>query len=740
MGGIEVPGPVRVTNEVDANGLVGLLLQAGSIGSVHLPSVSPPPVRVPRQLPPPPDGFVNRTRELATLHDLVSGDGAGEGPRVVVVSGLGGVGKTGLGLAWAARVADRFDGGQLYADLGAWRHGGGVEVGDVVGGFLRALGVREEWIPQDLAGRSALFRSMVADRRMLVFLDNVDQPAQVGPLVPASGGSVVVVTSRYRLSGLVMAGAVGVPLSPLAESEGVRVIGDAVGDDPEAAAELARLCGGLPIALRVCAARLAGRGHAARRLSRELADARRRLARLTAAGQPIVEAVFDAAYADLPDAAAALYRGMGAHPGPEFSWEVLEVIAGAAGVAGAGGDAASTIELLTEASLLEEFASPGTQDRFRMHDLVRAHAAARAGNLPEVTRTVVDWYLSRAKAADWAVFGRRLRLAEPTTPPAPPAPAAPAAAAAPPAPAAPAAAAVPPALPVPAAPRDAQPATPAEAGFGSPAEALAWLETERVNLVAAVREASGQGWDEAVWQFGEALWALFDNRRHPADELEVARLGVAAGRRLGNLPAEARMRNQVVRALLRAGEIAGAAEEAAAARKVAAGCGHRRIESAVIESYGLVRMAQGDHEAATEAFEAARTINAELGNPRGVALQSYHIGLALSAAGRHEEAVAEFDRAMEIATDIGDELTQAKIGTRLGAACLALGRRDQAASALLRALELLADRDMPGREATALDLLAEAAAEGQDAEALRERARSLRATPAPGAAEDSPTG
>ncbi|TDD95115.1 tetratricopeptide repeat protein [Actinomadura rubrisoli] len=670
-----------MSNELSGSQVIGTAVQAGSIGTLNLSAHAPPPVLVPRQLPAALPGFVNRADEMAQLDELLAELNAG--PRVVVVSGLGGVGKTGLGVHWAARAGSRFEGGHLYADLGARRHGGGVEVGDVLADFLRALGVGDEWIPAGLAERGSLYRSVVADRKIFVLLDNVDQPAQVIPLVPGSPGSVVIVTSRRRLTGLLVSGARPVHLEPLDTGDGVRLIGEMlsdgrVDDEPEAAAELVRLCGGLPIALRVCAARLAGRRVGLAGFSAELADERRRMTRLAVEGVSSVSAVFDAAYADLPEEAAALYRGLGAHPGPEFSLEAMAV------AGGVGRDEAARLaETLLEAVLLEELGD----GRYRFHDLVRLHARERAeagGEHLDVRRRIVEWYLGRARAADQAVLGGRLRLAEVTVD---------------------------------------------DEAFAGSAAAIEWLDLERINLVAAVRAAAEHRWDDLVWWFGEALWALYDNRAHHADELEVARLAARAARDLGDAPARTRMLNQVVRALLRAGDLDAAAAELPGALEAAARCGHRRVESAVLESAGLVRQRQGDHEGAIELFRRSQAINAEMDNPRGVALQAYHLAGVLIEAGRYAEAVAELGRAMPIMVTIQDRLSQGKIGVRLGDAYLRLGRRPEARAALHTAVQIMEALHMPLREARALELLADATEDedADSAERYRRRARSLRA-------------
>ncbi|WP_146059110.1 NB-ARC domain-containing protein [Actinomadura rubteroloni] len=639
---------------------------------LHQHFAPPAPVIVPRQLPSGPAWFVNRVAELAEL-DAVLAD-ASQRVRLVVVSGLGGVGKTGLGLYWAHRVAAAFPDGQLYADLAAFARGGGTDIDDVLSGFLRAFSVRDEWIPDAFAEKRALFRSLVADRRVLIVLDDVADAAQVRALLPGSSDCVVLVTSRHRLTGLVVDGAVPLRLEPLEAARGVELLGRMLSDarvdeEREAAAEIVRQVGGLPLALRVCGARLAQRRRGLGRLAAALTDERRRLSQLSAEGKPVVEAVFDAAYAGLDPRAAALYRGLGAHPGPEFPLDVLTVVTG-----GTPDDAADVADVLVEANLLEVLG----EDRYRFHALVRLHAEALAD--AGRARPIIAWYLGRARAADHAVLGRRLRLFE----------------------------------------------EPVEQVFASRRDALAWLERERANLVAAVRAAALLSWDSTVCQFVEALWAFYNDRFHHADEIEVARLGVQAAVRLGDLPFEARARNQLIRARLRAGEDVAAAD-VRAAYDVARRSGHRRVESAVLETVGLAHRARGDHDAALGAFEEAREINAEQDNPRGIGLQLLHAGIELRLAGRAGASAERLGEALRVMTEIGDELSQGKVRMELGEALIVLGRLPEARAELARALDVMTDGGLPDRQVRALELLARASTDPAEAERFRRAAEVARA-------------
>ncbi|MEV6239698.1 NB-ARC domain-containing protein [Lentzea sp. NPDC051838] len=333
-----------------------------------------PETVVPRQLPARPPVFVGRRDELKALDAVESG--------IAVVCGPGGSGKTSLALRWAHDNVERFPGGQLYVNLRGFDPAAAPSQPAVVlRGFLAALGVAPERIPDDVEARSGLFRELVADRRMLVVLDNARGEEQVRPLLHGGSASLVVVTSRDRMDGLVVfeqAQPLTVPV--LADDEAVALLTQRLGaerlDDAEAVAELVRQTGGLPLALAVVAARaLANPGFPLRAL----------------VGEPTgLDAVFEASYIALSDEAATLFRLLGVHCGPD-------VELGAAGAL-LGAKARKPLAELSRMHLVDEHV-PG---RFRLHDLLRTFAAELAA--PEEARQalerVLDFYLHTAFAAE----------------------------------------------------------------------------------------------------------------------------------------------------------------------------------------------------------------------------------------------------------------------------------------------------------------------------------------------------
>ena len=341
-------------------------------------------VTVPRQLPTRVPHFAGRAEELALLDGVLDAAASDQavGAIGVVISAIGGtagVGKTALALHWAHRVAHRFPDGQLYANLRGFDAGSGrpADPGDVLRGFLDALGVHPERLPGDVEGLAALYRSVLAGRRMLVLLDNAADVAQVRPLLPASPECLVIVTSRRELAALAAGeGARLLQLDVLSEQEANELLVARLGkeraaEEPWAVTELATLCARLPLALSVVVARAAAAPKLPlSSLAAELTELGGRLDALDA-GDPAanVRTVLSLSYRHLPETAARMFRLLGLHPGPDIS------AAAAASLAGVPvAQARVALRDLTRASLLMEVV-PG---RFAFHDLLRAYAAEQA--------------------------------------------------------------------------------------------------------------------------------------------------------------------------------------------------------------------------------------------------------------------------------------------------------------------------------------------------------------------------
>jgi tetratricopeptide (TPR) repeat protein len=381
-------------------GSAGTVVQAGSIdGGVHLYPAPSPELPVPRQLPVLPDGFAGRSAQLDELDGLL----AGERTEAVVISaidGAAGIGKTTLALRWSHLATARFPDGQLYVNLRGFEPiAAPMAATEALRGFLTALRVPADAIPADEEAQSALYRSILAGRRILVLLDNARDAAQVRPLLPGSPTCAVIVTSRNRLAGLVArdgAHLINLDVLPHAEARSLlahRLGADRVAAEPDAIASLIGSCAGFPLALAIAAARAAlDPGLPVRGLADELADEDGRLTALDA-GEPHtdLESVFSWSYRSLTTGAASLFRRLGTQPGPDVGFEAACVLAGA--------PASETKKLLGElvqANLAEQYV-PG---RYRLHDLLRLYAKRQATAADaEAGRRVLTWYRERVTSA-----------------------------------------------------------------------------------------------------------------------------------------------------------------------------------------------------------------------------------------------------------------------------------------------------------------------------------------------------
>ncbi|HWC83025.1 MAG TPA: BTAD domain-containing putative transcriptional regulator [Pseudonocardiaceae bacterium] len=334
------------------------ILAAQNAGDTGEPGEAAPGPEPPRMLPSDLADFTGREGELDELESALR-----NGIRVVTVSGRGGVGKTALAVRLAHRLTPVFPDGQLCADLGGAQPEP-ARPADVLGRFLRALGVAGADLPEQVADRAAHYRSVLATRRALVVLDNAVDEAQVRDLLPGAGACAVIVTSRARLGDL--PGARGIDLDVLADPDGQQLLEriTRTSHDPDTARELLRLCAGLPLAIRIAGAKLATRPHW--RLAdvvTRLRDERHRLDTLRYRDLG-VRASFALSYHGLRPRARRLFRLVGLVDAPDFAaWTAAAVL---------DADMDEAAELLDEAidARLVDF----TDGRYRLHDLVRVYA------------------------------------------------------------------------------------------------------------------------------------------------------------------------------------------------------------------------------------------------------------------------------------------------------------------------------------------------------------------------------
>ncbi|MEU5126346.1 NB-ARC domain-containing protein [Streptomyces mobaraensis] len=668
-------------NSVDGQAQLGAVVQARDIGAVHhhVHAAPPPPPAVPFQLPPAVAHFEDRREEQERiLRELEGRSGGGGGPLVVALTGIGGVGKTALGFHVARRISDRFPDGVLYVDLDDLRRDGVVEVADAVGELLSGLGVAPAWLHRSFAGRSKQYWTLTRGKRLLVVVDNARFGNEVLPLLPSSGDGLVIATSQGRLHDLDGVAALEVPMRPLAVEDAVRLLRHIVDDtrlaeEPDAVVELARGCGGLPAALHVAGRWI--RSHRRRSLSRLVAELS---AELHEKGIPMVEAVWDAAYAGLGPEAARLYRLL-----PEFPAPVVTVPAAAALLGEDVPPAEDALDELEGAGLLES-----RPEGPRIHDLLRGHAERRSreedpagGGRQGARERLVRWYRRQASRADLLAAGPRMTFAEPG-----------------------------PDLPgVP------------DVEFGGKAEALRWLESQRLALYGCVRIAYECGMDEDAWALCEPLWTHFLDHPHYADITDAFGRGLAAAQRLEHLPATIRMRCQLARPLWEQERYEEAAEQLRHAVSAAGALGEsekeRKLKASVVEFRGKLASVQGDWASAVADFESARRQHEAIGNAYGVLLQTHLLGCAALGAGEYGRAVELLTDAHRMAVEQDRVRMTARTGFELGRALRRAGRPAEAVALVRAALDNARERGATSDEARVLEELARLADEMGETEA-----------------------
>ncbi|WP_322974654.1 tetratricopeptide repeat protein [Actinacidiphila epipremni] len=666
----------------------GAVVQAQQVhGGVHVyppaPPPGPAPVPVPRQLPPVPGHFVNRRRELAALDAVLSrhmAQDAGAIP-LIVVNGPAGVGKTTFAARWLGGRAADFPGGQLYADLRGHTAEGAAAPGEVLGRFLRALGAGS--VPADLAEQMSEWRSRSAELKVAVLLDNALSAAQIRPLLPAGPGSVAVVTSRRRLTGLNLDGADFHRLEVFDAADGVELLrlgigADRVAGEPAATRRVVDLCGGLPLAVRLASARLASRPRQpVAALAAALAPDADGLAALDVEGETTVSKALDASYSVLGQDAALLYRRLGQLPLATF-----DVPAAAAACARPPHWADDRLDELVEANLLEMVGPEG----FRFHDLVRVHArtlgaADTADGGPGTTlRRVCDWYLHTTTAAEARLTPAQLHLPRDYVHP-------------------------PQGLPVP---------------FADDLGATRWLDAHRLDLMTLLRTAADRGWHAYAWQLADAMWPLVLRLRHYDLWIEAYDIGLAAARADGH--------ERAVRQMLTSGAIglnAMRRYDAAVARyedaRVAArDAGDIRDEGQALLGIGRSHREAGRPAEARPYLEQAIALWEACGYVRGTGLARTVLGEAALAAGEPVRAAAYFARARQTHLAVDDPHDAARNLAFLGRAKAMGGEQAAGVAHMEEALGVFTASGATHWQARTLEMLGDSAYERGDHPAAAE--------------------
>lgn len=611
--------------------------------------------KVPRpdQVPHGPPRLVDRVDVRALLSGLLGREGS-PWTAVIALSGTAGVGKSAVAY-WATDDARaRFPGGTLHIDYRTFQVRGEAAVAEALAATLRGLGVHNDVMPASTQERAAWLRTRSADKPMLVVIENVTEPAQVTTLRPQCQGSAVLVTGETRLTELRTSDrAELVELMPFDAAASAELLEELCGPqriaaEPDAVAELIRICDGFPLALEIAARRLLGK----RRITvAELVDRIHRtpggrLAGLHDRGADVAK-VFDESYDALPADARRLYRLLGLFPGPDFTVETAAVIGGVS-----HDEADSLIDVLLDASLLLEHDA----QRFRFLDLVRLHAVACAErdehlqHRVDALRAIWRHFLVRAVFADRATMDvERLAFTDHEA---------------------------------------------LRAGCSDPftgdkderkAAAFGWFDAERANFLAVQRAANDHGAHPEVWQLAETLTAFYLNRRHLSDWIESSELGIVAARHCGHARAEARLRSMVSRAYCDLGRLEEAADHLEKARWLAEADGHLALQGSVWEFSGRYHDVTDDHPLAQAAYRRSRELNVRAEEWRGAALATYFLGVSLDASDSHEAGLAALESAHRELRELGDSRMAARALASLGSAQHHLGDTTRATRALEQA-------------------------------------------------------
>jgi len=661
-----------------------------------------PAAVIPRQLPAAVADFTGRSAELRALTWMLD-QAEADAPGTVVISAIGGtagVGKTALALRWAHQVAHRFPGGQMHVNLRGFDPSGTpATAAEAIRGFLDALGVAQERIPASAEAQAGLYRSLLADRRMLIVLDNARDEWQVRPLLPASSGSLVLVTSRSQLAGLAVAdGARLVTLDVLSHAEAAQMLTARLGAarsaaEPAAVDRIASLCAYLPLALAVAAARAATRpGFPLAALAAELDVSVGRLDALDS-GDPTssVRAVFSWSTRQLSEESARMFRLLGLHPGPDSS------VAAAASLAGlAVPEARRLLSELARAHLLAEHV-PG---RYAFHDLLRAFAADQASAIDSphereaAVGRVLDHYLHTAASANLQLEPAAERVVLASLRPGA--------------------------------------AAGQHAGY---AQAMAWFEAEHQVLRAAVTLAAETGLDSHAWQLSWAVSNFLQLRGQYHERAAVQRTALAAATRLGDTTAQAisarlmadacaelgdneqarghfasslalyqQLGNRIGEVRIhhnlgvlanRQGRYADGLGHAELALRLSRAIGDRISEAVALNNAGWSHGLLGDYEQARAICRQAVTLSAEAGHRRIEGRAWDSVGYAEHQLGNLGEAATCYLRAIGLHRESGDRLAEADTLTHLGDAYNAAGEASRAREAWQQALALLGDLEHP---------------------------------------------
>ncbi|HET8643561.1 MAG TPA: tetratricopeptide repeat protein [Pseudonocardiaceae bacterium] len=652
---------------------------------------TPSPTLVPRQLPAVSGHFVGRERELAALDQLAVASSRFSAAAAIAISpitGPPGVGKTTMALHWAHRAASRFPDGQLYVNLRGFDQGGSpMDPADAIGGFLEAFGLPPERIPVSLDARAALYRSLLAGRRVLLVLDNAADTEQVRPLLPGGSTCLVLVTSRRRLSGLVVTeGAHPISVDVFTPAEAwqllaVRLGRERVQAERAAVEEIIARCARLPLALNIVAARAAAHpDFTVAALAEQLRDVGDGLDAFTEGDREAdIRAVFSWSYRALHPGAARLFRLVGLHPGPDLTAPAAASLAGL--------PVARVRPLIAELARVH-LLTEHTPGRYACHDLLRTYATEladlhdSAAERRAACHRVLDHYLHSANAAALLLEPHRHPIALAT----------------------------------------AEPGVTPERLAGD-ARALAWCAAERRVLLAAIQQAASAGFDGHAWRLAWTLATALQRQGRWHDLLASQQTALAAAQRQGDRAGQAHTHRGLARAYTWQGRYQDACTHLRRAIDLHGELGDHTGQAHAHRGLARVLGLQGQHLEAIDHTDRALKLYEAAGHLLGQANSLNAIGWYHVQLGHHERALADCERALALHQQIGDRHGEALTWDSIGFANHHLGNHRRAIECYQRAIQLYRTASDRYEEAATLGRLAETHHAAGDGDAARRTGR-----------------
>ena len=628
------------------------------------------------QLPLDVSHFTGRENDMAQLSALLDTRGQFPVSTVVIsaISGTAGVGKTALAVHWAHRVAERFLDGQLYINMRGYDSGPRLSPDTALTEFLRALGVPAGEIPQSQTGKEALFRSRTANRSLLIVIDNVNSAEQVRPLLPSSPNCLTIVTSRSRLSGLIaQEGAHRISLDLLRPDESLDLLESLIGQDrvrqeQDQANEIVRLCGYLPLALRIAGQRVSERQTITlEELTRELSDERGRLGFFATEDEDersALSAVFYWSYKALPIDLARTFRLLALHPGVEFSPEAASALIGETVTF-----ATLNLQKLRGSHLVEEH----TKTYYRFHDLMRLYARSCVEEYePQIERDhaigrLLYFYLHSADLAD-----RRI------------------------------------------APQRRQAALPAHGEFHEPMhfrsreEAVSWCEAERFSIVAVTRLAESVGQFSSGWRLPIVLWGYFHLRKRWKEWLETHSIALRCVRAEGDRFSEGRILNSTGNCFHEQRSFEEALTYYTQALAIRRETDDLWGEAFTLNNMGECYQQTRQYRKAIDCYKQVVQIDQDLDYFLGEALAVNNIGEVYLELRELDAAITQFERALQIERQANYRWGEGITLNNIGAVQIAQSDTVAAITTLQTAIEAHIEAGSKWGEAVALNRIAEA--------------------------------